>query len=344
LVVAIAALSTALTAGCGGTHGASTAQAAATTSPARVPNPFRIVARYSPSSLGLRQPLDLAVGPDGNVYVTDVSDRVTVVSPAGKVLRRWGTRGSGPGEFSFPDPNDPYGNLWAPIAVGPDGKVYVGDRGNNRVEVFSSTGRFIREFGWTYGSGRGQFISMHYMAVDSAGDVYVADDWQGTLSKFSPTGHFEWGIGGPATTDPDLQGYFSLANVDAHGRLVAGVDTAMRIAYIDANGHKTDAFGIGRYFVHPWAPCDVTVDSQGDVAVESCPDAGQPVPGVPSYRATLLFDPTHRLIGAWYGNPLSDFVGPHFGPRGEIFAIGAEGATGAPGGPILKLTAALPGA
>ena len=87
----------------------------------------------------------------------------------------------------------------------------------------------------------------------------------------------------------------------------------------------------------------VTVDSQGDVAVESCPDAGKPVPGVPSYRATLLFDRTHRLIGAWYGNPFSDFVAPRFGPRGEAFAIGAEIGTADPDGPILKLNATLPG-
>jgi hypothetical protein len=58
----------------------------------------------------------------------------------------------------------------------------------------------------------------------------------------------------------------------------------------------------------------------------------------------LLFDRTHRLIGAWYGNPLSDFVGPHFGPHGEIFAISAELATGSAGRQILKLKMELPGA
>jgi hypothetical protein len=313
-----------------------------TTSAGHAPDPFRIVARYSASSLGLRQPLDLAVGPDGNVYVTDASDSVTVVSPAAKVLRRWGKKGSGPGEFSFDDPTQP-GNLFAPIEVGPDGRVYVADRGNHRVEAFSSTGRFIRQFG-SFGTGRGQFVGIGGVAVDSEGDVYIADDQQGTLSKFSPAGHFEWSIGGPATTDPALQGQFALANVDAHGRVVAGVNGALRVVYVDAGGHKVDAFGLNGYFRNGWAPCDVTVDGQGNVAVQSCPDAGQPVPGVPSYRATLLFDRSHHLIGAWYGNPLSNFVGPHFGPRGEIFAIGAELHTGHPGGSILKLRVALSGA
>jgi hypothetical protein len=330
-------------AGCGGTHGAGTTQAAA-----GVPNPFRIVARYSPASLGLGQPLGLAVGLDGNVYVTDASDHVTVVSPAGKVLRRWGKTGSGPGEFTFADSIEPQ-NLFAPIAVSADGKVYVADRGNNRVEVFSSSGKFIRQFG-SHGFGSGQFLAIWGLAVDLAGNVYVTDGQQGTISKFSPAGHFEWSFGGTTATNPSLRGGFALANVDAHGRVVAGANGVPgvnagdhRIVYLDSGGHKVDAFGIGGYFRNYWGPCDITVDGQGDVAVESCPDAGQPVPGVPAYRATLLFDPTHRLIGAWQRSPLSDFVGPHFGPHGEIFAIGAEGAQAHPGGPIFKLKMALPG-
>jgi hypothetical protein len=281
------------------------------------------------------------VGPDGNVYVTDASDQVAVVSPAGKVLRRWGEPGSGPGEFSFADPSDVTGNLRAPIAVGPDGKVYVADRGNDRVEVFSSTGQFVRQVG-SFGTRRGEFTVILGLAVDSVGNAYVADDAQQTLSKFSPAGRFEWSIGGRAATDPDLQAGFELANVDRHGRVVAGV-IGHSIIYIDPSGHKVDAFPVAAYFRNGWGPCDVTVDSQGDVAVESCPDAAHPVPGVPSYRATLLFDRTHRLDGAWYGNPLSDFVAPRFGPRGEAFAIGAAIGTADPDGPILKLKVTPPG-
>jgi 6-bladed beta-propeller len=342
--LAVAATLAITAAGCGGATGSvgSKSASAAGPNPASVPNPFKIVARYSASSLGLRNPLDLAVGPDGNVYVTDASDRVAVLSPAGKALRRWGKRGNGRGEFSFADPSQA-GNLFAPIAVGRDGKVYVADRGNHRVEVFSSRGKFIRQIG-SFGAGPGQFIEVGGLAVDSAGDVYVADDQQGTISKFSPAGRFEWSIGGPAASDPDLQGQFLLANVDAHGRVVAGVNGTERVVYIDATGHKLDSFGVNGYFRKNWGPCNVTVDSQGNVAVESCPDAGQPVPGVPSYRATLLFDRTHRLIGAWYGGPFSNFVGPHFGPRGEAFAIDADLHTGHPDGSILKLKVALPGA
>jgi hypothetical protein len=288
---------------------------------ANVPNPFTIVARYAAASLGLEQPVNLAIGPDGNLFVTDSRPSVTVVSPMGKVLRRWGRAGSGQGEFSFVV--DLTGNLHASIAVGSDGKVYISDSGNQRVDVFSATGGFVRAFG-TSGTGRGQFLAIFDLAVDRSGNVYVADDQQETLSKFSPTGRFEWTIGGSTATDPDLVGHFHLADVDSHGRLVAANDDANRIVYIDAHGHKVDAFetsDLGE------SPCNVTVDSVGDTVVQSCPDG----------KTTLVFDRAHRLVGAWDQSPFATDVIPRFGPHGEVFAMTGDGT-------ILKLKVALPNA
>src|SRR5690348_14377982 len=122
-----------LTASCGTSRSA----------PPPLPNPFVVVNHWSGESLGLQYPDDLAIGPDGNIYVTDIGG-VSVISPQGTVLRRWGSQGTGPGQFQF---DGPVGDPHSRIAVGPGGLVYVSDSGNDRVQVFTADGRFVKQFG-----------------------------------------------------------------------------------------------------------------------------------------------------------------------------------------------------
>lgn len=84
------------------------------------------------------RPTDVAVLPDGSFYVTDgyINTRVVKFSATGKFLFQWGRPGAGPGEFNTPHA----------IAIDKGGLVYVADRENDRVQIFSASGRFIREF------------------------------------------------------------------------------------------------------------------------------------------------------------------------------------------------------
>ena len=294
-----------------------------------LPSPFTITARYTAASLGLSHPDALAVGPDGNLYVTDHSQRVTVISPAGTLLRRWGKPGSGPGEFRFApfDPSTPT-DVEGKIAVGPDGSVYVSDSGNGRVQVFTPQGRLVRQFG-SFGSGKGQFLAPFDLAVDGAGNVYVADDQAETLAKFSPAGQVIWQIGGAASSDQDLTGHFHLASIDAHSRLVMVNDDRKRVLYVDPGGHEVDAFSPSTAGSPGGNVCEVTVDVAGNAYVSGCgPDPTGP---------TRVYDRAHRLIAKWPGSPYSLLASPVFGPRGEVFALASDGS-------ILKLHITLPGA
>ena len=56
------------------------------------------------------------------------------LSADGRYLGQWGTHGSDPGEFRLPHS----------IATDPDGLVYVADRWNRRIQVFTPEGQFVR--------------------------------------------------------------------------------------------------------------------------------------------------------------------------------------------------------
>ncbi len=97
---------------------------------------------------------------------------------------QWGSFGSDRGQFSNPQG----------IAVTADGTAYVLDTGNNRVQVFNSTGTFLRQWG-RYGQIEGQFNAPLGIAVDAASNVYVADTQNHRVQKFGPGGEFitSWG-------------------------------------------------------------------------------------------------------------------------------------------------------
>jgi NHL repeat-containing protein len=316
-VAAAAAVGLALlAAGCSGNNAtaAGTNTTPVSAASRALPSPFTITARYTAASLGLDHPDALAVGPDGSLYVTDDSQRVTVISPAGKVLRRWGKPGSGPGEFKFiqPEPTNP--TRLGKIAVGPGGNVYVSDSGNARVQVFTPQGYFVRQFD---------------LAVDKAGNIYVADDQAENVSKFSPSGKVIWQIGGTSGA-PDLAGHHHFTMVDDHGRIVMVNDDVQKVVYVYSSGHEVDAFSPNFPTSSTIAgACEATVDAVGNTYVSGC--------GPQSTGPTLVFDRAHRLIAKWPGTPYSLLRSPAFGPDGEVFALATDGT-------ILKLHITLPGA
>ena len=96
------------------------------------------------------RPTDIAFGPSDEVYVSDGygNSRVVKFSAEGEFLTTWGSLGSEPGEF----------DLVHSIAVDSNGRVYVSDRENNRIQIFDENGKFLRM--WTHlGATQNIFIT-----------------------------------------------------------------------------------------------------------------------------------------------------------------------------------------
>jgi DNA-binding beta-propeller fold protein YncE len=105
---------------------------------------------------------NLAIAGDGRIYVADGYGNcsIHVFSPAGELLRSWGEVGIGPGQFHLP-----HG-----IAIGPDARVYVCDRENDRIQVFDPDGGYLTQ--WTDVQRPCQ------IAIDPDGYAYVAELWR----------------------------------------------------------------------------------------------------------------------------------------------------------------------
>ena len=102
------------------------------------------------------RPTDIAITPTGEFYVSDGygNSRVLKFSKEGKLLKQWGKKGKGEGEFDLPHA----------ISLDARGRVYVGDRENNRVQVFDADGKFLTQFKES-GAPFGLFLSGNRLFV-----------------------------------------------------------------------------------------------------------------------------------------------------------------------------------
>jgi len=127
------------------------------------------------------RPTDIAFSLDGGFYVADGygNTRIARFDKNLSFIGQWGAEGKKPGEFLLPHA----------ITTDPDGLVYVADRTNWRVEIFTSEGIFLRQ--WAH-IGR-------IFGIVHAGDgcFYTVDGTHGRVTKLEPSGRVVGFFGTP---------------------------------------------------------------------------------------------------------------------------------------------------
>ena len=208
LIAAIRAITPAGAAGpaaCEPPEGSATAPPASAAPAAELPDAFELVATFDTASSELDVPAGLAVGPDGNLYVANAgSDEIVVLDLDGKLLRRWGGHGSGPGEFDFQrhGGNDNTGG----VAVDRQGFVYVTDYVNNRVQKFTEDGDIRQPMGQFRRWRRRVPGPLRHRGRARTANVYVRDEPRDDLQEFTSDGKFVRVVAKHGTGLDDLNG------------------------------------------------------------------------------------------------------------------------------------------
>jgi sugar lactone lactonase YvrE len=164
---------------------------------------------------------------------------------------KWGEGGYLNGQF-----HPSYGP--AKVAVGPTGDIFVAD--HTRIQKFTNQGVWLATWG-TLGSGDGQFDSAQGVAVDAAGNVYVADFGNYRIQKFTSDGTFltKWGSYG--TGDGQFSSLYQVS-VDGSGNVYA----------TDINLDRIQKFTSTGTFVTKWGSLG-TGDGQFDDPIEVAADS-----------------------------------------------------------------------
>lgn len=169
------------------------------------------------------RPTDIAIAPNGDMYVADGygNRRIVHMDSSGKFIRDWGTEGDKEGQFV-----DPHG-----ITLDEAGNVYVADRGNSRIQVFTKEGKFIQqwksdELGRPWGVDIG---SDRLLYVADGGDMNPAPPERNRILKLDLNGKILGAWGSFGSQDGQFWWAHDVATGDDGAVYVTDVNVGMRV-------------------------------------------------------------------------------------------------------------------
>jgi predicted membrane-bound mannosyltransferase/DNA-binding beta-propeller fold protein YncE len=252
----------------------------------------------------LNTPRDIAVAPDGSLYVADsLNHRIEHFDATGNLLQAFGEVSPGCPYATTPPPNVPIGTFCEPwgVAVSPDGQwIYVADTWNHRIQKFSASGTPIKAWGTPnydpVSSGPFGLWGPRGIAVDSLGHVLVADTGNKRIIVYDADGNFISQFGGGGAAAGQFDEPVGLA-FDTQGNLYVADTWNQRIQVFAPNADKTTYTPSVQWDIAGWASQSLdnkpylAIDQQGHIFTTD-PD---------SFRV-LEFTTAGEFVHAWGEN------------------------------------------
>ena len=220
-----------------------------------------------------KTPHGITIGPDDEIYCTDVADHtVSKMTAEGELIFTIGTSGK-PGEAMSGQPF----NRPTHLAVDPrNGDLFVADGYSNaHVHHFTPEGKLVNSWGES-GTGEGQFNIVHNIFIDEDGWVYIADRENHRVQVFDTKGNFQtqWvNLSRAAAIYVDHRGSGLVYVGEYYGGIpsnVLGTDLGPRVTILDRQGNIKARLGNQSYGDEPgrfYSPHGISVDSQGNIYV-----------------------------------------------------------------------------
>jgi DNA-binding beta-propeller fold protein YncE len=216
----------------------------------------RVLGAIAPA--GVDQPSDIAIGPDGWIYLVDgVNGRIVVTGADGQLRFTFGRSGSGVGEFMHP----------LGIDLSTKGRVFIADTGNHRIQVFDPQGKFLYMFPVKTSPGEKPPAPADVLALDRKNYLYISDRDNHKIKVHKQSGAFEFEWGGYG----EVRGRFRYPGIlaaDQYNQIYVVDVLNTRIQQFDPDGHFINA--IGTWGVSPgqlFRPKGVVVDKTDRVFI-----------------------------------------------------------------------------
>jgi len=221
------------------------------------------VGRAEFAGTGFRNPTDMAIAPDGSVYVCNRSYEyrpdgvhVTVATLDEEYITEFGAFGEGDGQFTWP----------TAVALDSKGNLYLADEWTNFISKFTKDGEFVSKWG-TSGSGDGELNRPSGLAIDADDNIIVVDSQNNRVQKFTLDGKYINQFGSKGTADGQFDLPWGVA-VDKEGHIYVADWRNDRIQKFTADGKweatiGSSGSGIGQLN----RPNGLCVDDDGDIYV-----------------------------------------------------------------------------